>query len=77
MVEAVALFHNLGLSSFFKATCWGFLGLWQYFAISEFLCLLGCQGSTMRMKTQLHEGEKRRGEGKIEECWAIDWIVFE
>lgn len=38
-------------------------------AISEFLSLLGCQGSTMRMKTQLHEGEKRKGKGRMEECW--------
>lgn len=42
----------------------GFLGLWQYFAIREFLFLLGCQGSTMRMKIQLHEGEKRKGKGR-------------
>lgn len=40
-------------------------------AIIEFLCLLGCQGSTMRTKTPLHEGEKRKGEGRMEECWAL------
>lgn len=53
-----------------------FLGLWQYFAFNEFLFILGCQGSTMRMKTQLHEGEKRKGKGRMEECWVLRWIVF-
>lgn len=76
MVEAVALFHILGLSSVLKASCWGFLGLWQYFAISEFLSLLGCQESTMRMKIQLHEGEKRKGKGRMKECWTVRWTVF-
>lgn len=76
MIKAVALLRILGFSSVLKASCWGFLGLWQYFAITEFLSLLGCQGSTMRMKTQLHEGEKRKGEGRMEKCWTVRWIVI-
>lgn len=29
------------------------------------------------MKTQLHEGEKRRGEGRRGECWVLSWVGFE
>ena len=55
----------------------GFPGLWQYFAVSNFLSFLGCQGNTMRMKTQLHEGEKRKGERRREEGWVFSWAGFE
>lgn len=28
------------------------------------------------MKTLLHEGEKRKGEGTMEECWVFKVTVF-
>lgn len=28
------------------------------------------------MKTQLHEGGKRKGEERMGDCWILKWIVF-